>query len=92
MSESGDTPYLLRKSVVDRIVYALYAACAVSVALELFVHRHEKLGLAESFGFYAWYGLACCVALVLAAKGLRRLVARREDYYADPESGEGAGR
>ena len=33
------------------------------------------------FFFYAVYGFVACVALVLAAKVLRRVVMRPEDYY-----------
>ncbi len=34
-------------------------------------------------GFYSLYGFVACVALVLAAKQLRRLLMRSEDYYGD---------
>ena len=83
MSQDENTPFLLRTQVVNRIVYALYAICAGSVLLDLFIHRHEKLGFAESFGFYAWFGFVACVGLVLAAKGLRRILMRPEDYYKE---------
>ena len=45
----------------------------------------EQHGFAfESFsGFYAFFGLVACVALVLAAKELRKLIMRPEDYYGD---------
>jgi hypothetical protein len=33
------------------------------------------------FGFYGWFGFVACVALVLIAKQLRRIVMRPEDYY-----------
>ena len=33
------------------------------------------------FGFYAFFGFIACVALVLIAKQLRRVLLRREDYY-----------
>ncbi|MCG8689136.1 MAG: hypothetical protein MI892_29970 [Desulfobacterales bacterium] len=31
--------------------------------------------------FYAAYGYVACVALIFIAKGLRRLVQRKEEYY-----------
>lgn len=80
-----DDLFLLRPTVVQLIVYGLYAVCALSVLLEFVIHRHEKLGFAEGFGFYAWYGFAGCVGLVLAAKGMRRLLMRPEDYYPHHE-------
>lgn len=66
---------------VDRIVYALYAACAAVAAADLFIHRHSLLSFEAWPGFYAWYGFFGCVGLVLAAKQLRRLLMRDEDYY-----------
>ena len=84
MSESGDKHphrWSVPPRVVNAIVYALYGVCALSVMLDFVIHRHEKLAFAASFGFYAWYGFVACVGLVLAAKGLRRLLMRSEDYY-----------
>jgi hypothetical protein len=50
-------------------------------AADLLVHRHAEAGFDDSFAFYAVYGFVACVALVVAAKWLRRAVMRREDYY-----------
>lgn len=72
-------------AVVDRIVLALYAACAVSVLLDFVIARDEKLAFAGSFGFYAWYGFVASAGLVLAAKGIRRLLMRSEDYYGEAD-------
>ena len=33
------------------------------------------------FAFYGWYGFISCFFLVIAARGLRKLVMRDEDYY-----------
>ena len=38
-------------------------------------------GIEGWYGFYGIYGFVCCVALVLAAKVLRKIVMRGEDYY-----------
>lgn len=78
-----DRLYLLRPETVNRIVYALYAICAGSVLLDLVIHRHEILDFAHFFGFYAGFGFVACVGLVLAAKGLRRLLKRSENYYGE---------
>lgn len=80
--------WLERPRTVNGIVYTLYAVCALSVLLEFVIHRHEKLGFAESFSFYAWFGFVACVGLVLAAKLLRKLLMRPEDYYGDRPGGE----
>jgi hypothetical protein len=58
--------------------------CALGLALalaDLVVRRHDGVGVAEWFGFYAVYGFVACVALVLTAKALRRVLKRPEDYY-----------
>lgn len=48
---------------------------------DLWIHRHEEFGFAQLLGFHGVYGFAACVALVLAARGLRRIVMRPENYY-----------
>ncbi len=51
--------------------------------------RHREHGEHHGFhfeswpGFYALYGFIACVGLVLAAKELRRLIMRSEDYYGN---------
>ncbi len=66
---------------VKRVIHALYAICALSVIAEFFVHRHVDHPWETVFGFYAIYGFAACVVLVLIAKELRKLIMRKEDYY-----------
>lgn len=84
--------WLDRPGNVDRVVRTVYLMCAISVALEFFIDRHETLAFAEWFGFYAWYGFVACVGLVLAAKAMRTIVKRREDYYdAGGNDSEGRG-
>jgi hypothetical protein len=59
----------------------LYVVSAVLVALDLLVHRHTEHPWEHVVEFYPLYGFVGIVILVLAAKGLRRLVMRPEDYY-----------
>lgn len=66
---------------VDRLVYGLYAACALLLLGDVFVPKHGPFAVEHWFGFYGWYGFVACVALVIAAKGLRRILKRPEDYY-----------
>lgn len=68
---------------ITRIVYGLYIACALVALLDFVIDRQEYFHFAAWPGFYAWYGFLACVGLVLAAKGLRRLVMRSEHYYND---------
>ena len=73
--------WLDRAQNVSKLYYALWAVGAVLVLADFVLHRHDELGFAETAGFYAAYGFVACVALVLTAKGLRRLLKRPEDYY-----------
>ncbi len=63
------------KRNVDKIVVALVIVCAGLLGADLFYHKHVH------FAFEGWFGFFCCVALVLAAKEMRKLVKRDEDYY-----------
>lgn len=46
-------------------------------------HKHGHYGFEKVPTFHALYGFAGCVLLVLAARVLRLLVMRDEDYYGD---------
>ena len=69
-----------RKNVV-LMVRIFLAVCILLLLLNLVIHRHELFTWEGWFGFYGFYGFVACVTLVLAARLLRRLVMRREDYY-----------
>ena len=66
---------------VDRLVRGFYAFCALLLLLDLFVPKHGPFAIERLFGFYALFGFAACVTLVLVAKQLRRVLMRPEDYY-----------
>jgi len=66
---------------VNRIVYALYGLSAFLLVIDVFVPKHGPFAIEHWFGFYGIYGFVGCVFLVLAAKELRKLVMRAEDYY-----------
>jgi uncharacterized membrane protein len=66
---------------VDRIVWALYGICALLLVIDLLVPKHGPFQIEHLFGFYGFFGLIACVGLVLAAKMLRVILMRPEDYY-----------
>ncbi|WP_322865205.1 hypothetical protein U5922_002740 [Aquicoccus sp. G2-2] len=66
-----------------RLVYALGALCLVLFALDFTFTPHGHFGFETIPGFFGVYGFVMFTALILAAKGLRRLVKRPEDYYGD---------
>ena len=60
--------FLDKKKNVDRIVYGLYAVCALLVIADI--------------AFFCWYGFIMCALLVVCAKAMRRVLMRDETYYA----------
>lgn len=85
-SDPEENSYWLDKpGNVSRILYGLFIACALSGLLDLFLPRKSVFWPASWFdtwpGFFAGYGFFACVGLVLAAKLLRRLLMRSEEYY-----------
>ncbi len=66
---------------VKRLLGALFVLCVVVLGFDAIFTRkviHPWEGL---FGFYALFGFVACVALVLIAKEMRKVVMRGEDYY-----------
>ena len=78
---AADERWLDRPGSVDTIIRILIFLSAASVFADFFYHKHGHWGFQEWFGFDAAYGFVACVALVIAAKGLRVLLMRSEDYY-----------
>lgn len=76
---------------VKRLLKVFGTLCVLLFVVDFFIERKTHAP-GESFpGFYAIYGFVGCVFLVLAAKLLRKLVMRDEDYWdrrADPEGRE----
>jgi len=78
----GERDYWLdRPRTIKGIVYALCVVCAALFLVDPLLQRHPHFRIEGWFGFYAWYGFIGCVFLVLAAKQMRRLLMRDEDYY-----------
>jgi hypothetical protein len=75
--------WLDRKSSVDMIFYGLCVLCAgvILVGPLLISGSETHFGWEGWFGFYGVYGFVACFLLVLAARGVRTLLKRREDYY-----------
>lgn len=67
---------------VKRLLHTLYVICAALFIADLVFHRHSIHPWESVWGFYALYGFIACVILVLGAAQLRKLVMRKEDYYA----------
>lgn len=80
----GKRYWLDERRNVRKLLFALYVVCALLFAADLAYHKHAVLDFENWFGFYGVYGFVACVALVLAARELRKLVSRPLDYYDAP--------
>jgi hypothetical protein len=66
---------------IRRLLRFFFLLCALLLALDFFHHRHVVHAWESVPGFYAVFGFIACVALVLIARLLRRILMRPEDYY-----------
>jgi hypothetical protein len=61
--------------------FGFLAVCVALLAVDLVYHRHVVHSWEGLIGFYGLYGFVACVSLVLAARALRRVLMRDEDYW-----------
>ena len=66
---------------IRKIVIALGVVCVGLLLADLFYEKHPHYAMDSLFGFYAIYGFVVCVGLVLAAKVMRIVLMRDENYY-----------
>lgn len=79
---SGERKYWLDDSRNIRKIYSgLWIFSAVLVTADLFYEKHVEFPIERLVGFFGLYGFVSCVLLVLAAKQLRKIVGRDENYY-----------
>ena len=87
MNRSGETGerkrWLDYPANVRKVYFSVWIACAVLLGLELLIEKHVETEVERWFGFHGFFGLVACVGLVLAAKLLRRVISRPENYYDD---------
>ena len=80
-SQNKNDGWLERPGSVDKVVRAVIGVCLFVVLLDFFYDKHGHYSWEELPAFYAFFGFISCVLLVVAAKGLRKLLKRDEDYY-----------
>ena len=81
MTEQGKRYWLDRPENVARLYRALWIVGGLLALLDLVCTGMLRPASTGGLSFYALYGFVACVALVLAAKVLRRVVMRPEDFY-----------
>jgi hypothetical protein len=88
---TGEKKYWLdRPENVDKIYWGVIIVCAALFLGDAFYHKHPYFSMEKVFGFYGIFGFVACVGLVLAAKELRKLLMRGEDYYDKTDEDAGS--
>ncbi|WP_028316657.1 hypothetical protein [Desulfatibacillum aliphaticivorans] len=64
-----------------KFLRGFFAILIVLLIADLFVPKHPHFPWEYAPNFSAAYGFISCVLLVVVARGLRRIVMRKEDYY-----------
>ena len=76
-----DMHWLVRPKTIRNLWIGGIALLIFIVGLGSFAHPHIYFGIEGTFGFFAWYGLVACVAMVIGAKLLGMVLKRGENYY-----------
>lgn len=71
------------KGIGGIIFWGMAGLSLLLVLLDLVIPRHEKIGIANSVGFYALWGFAAFSFVVLMGWPLGKLLRRDENYYGD---------
>lgn len=66
-----------------KIFWALVVACVLLVLADFTYEKHGHFDVENLPAFFGIYGFVMFTGLILAAKGLRVLIKRREDFYGD---------
>jgi len=75
--------WLVRPETIRRLWQWGLAALAMLTLLDLVIAGHPHFRIDGFFGFYAWYGLLTCAAMIVVAKALGYLLSRPDTYYGD---------
>jgi len=76
--------WLVRPATIRKLWWIFGVILALTVGAQLFVHVHGYFGIDEWPGFSAGYGFLACVAMVVFARLLGRVLKRPVDYYDSP--------
>ncbi len=94
MSEHKDNPdtypalgrmllWVDRPGSANKIFRALAVVCGLLFLADFTFEKHGYFDVEHLPGFFGAYGFIMFTGLILAAKGLRVLIKRPEDYYGD---------
>lgn len=86
MTEDTKTYWLDKPGTLRLIIAVLVISCIAVFAVDFFYHKHGHFDFEQWYGFYAWYGFLSYCLIVLSAKQMRKLIARKEDYYESEDA------
>jgi predicted membrane metal-binding protein len=66
---------------VTKVYRLVWMLCGLLLLIEPAINKHGQFAIEDWFGFHGVFGFVACVGLVLAAKALRRILMRPENYY-----------
>ena len=75
--------WLVQPTTIRGLWLVFIIILAGTVSAQFYVHVHSEFGIEGTFGFNAWYGFGACVALIVVAKMLGRLIKRADTYYGN---------
>ena len=78
-----DLSWLVRPSTIRLLWRCGLVILALLTLGDIFIYGHAHFGIEGSFGFYSWYGLVTCIAMVFCVKGLGLFLERKDTYYDD---------
>jgi hypothetical protein len=72
-----------RKGSVNKLTAILIVACAIAVLADLTYEKYGHFAEEGVMAFYAIFGFISFTGLIFAARGLREIIKRPENYYGD---------
>lgn len=81
MTGTEEKHWLVRPKTVRWLWRGGMVLLALLVAADFYVPAYSSFKIDGTFGFYAWFGLATCVGMVLFAKALGVFLKRKDTYY-----------
>lgn len=81
MTKTEEKHWLVRAKTVRWLWRGGLVLLALLVMADFYIHTHPRFQIDGTFGFYAWFGLLTCVAMVLCAKVLGIFLKRKDSYY-----------
>lgn len=80
-----DDHWLERPKTIKRLWYGFVILLLLSVIAQFFVGSKGYFGIDGWLGFGAGFGFLACVAMVIIAKILGKVLKREESFYGEPD-------